>query len=234
MPLHGQNILGSSLSAEGTQTFRAVDPATSQKLDTQFHPATPDEVDRALELADRAFHARQPRDPEQIVALLERIADEIEALGDELIERCGAETGLPAGRLEMERGRTCNQLRLFAGVVAEGSWVDARIDRAVPDRQPIASPEEGQSVSGRQRVIMALDPSDDRLCAFCALGSQPAKGVHQNGALGRRRAMTLDHVGRQRQSGASTQVLLQLINAVGSNEEVDTIVAQTVDRVHGI
>ncbi len=141
MPLHGKNILGSSLSAEGTQTFQAVDPATSQKLDTQFHPATPAEVDRALELAEHAFHARQTRDPEQIAALLERIADEIEALGDELIERCGAETGLPAGRLEMERGRTCNQLRLFGRLVAEGSWVDARIDRALPDRKPIPKPD---------------------------------------------------------------------------------------------
>jgi len=141
MPLHGQNIIGGSLSAEGPRTFQAIAPATGEKLDTPFHDASTVEVDRALQLADGAFHARYPRNPEQDAALLKRTADEIEALGDELIDRGVAETGLPAGRLQMERGRTCNQLRLFAQVVSEGSWVDARIDRALPDRQPIPKPD---------------------------------------------------------------------------------------------
>ena len=53
-------------------------------------------------------------------------------LGDTLIERCMQETALPEGRLKGERGRTVNQLKLFAKVVREGSWVDARIDTAQP------------------------------------------------------------------------------------------------------
>jgi NADP-dependent aldehyde dehydrogenase len=140
MPLHGQNIIGHSLSAEGAATFQAINPATGGKLDTPFHNATQAEVDRALALADHACLARS-REPARITALLERIAAEIEALGDELIERAATETGLSSGRLQMERARTTGQLRLFARLVAEGSWVDARIDRAIPDRKPAPKPD---------------------------------------------------------------------------------------------
>src|SRR5690606_28540093 len=69
------------------------------------------------------------------------IASEIEALGDELLQRAHAETGLPMARLTGERARTTGQLRLFAQLVREGSWVDARIDRALPDRQPLPRPD---------------------------------------------------------------------------------------------
>ena len=141
MALHGKNILGSQLSAAGTETFQAIDPATSRPLETAFHNATPEELDRAVELADRAFDERGSIEPGKTAALLERIADEIEALGDELIERCGQETALPPGRLKGERARTTGQLRLFAQVVAEGSWVDARIDTPLPDRKPIPKPD---------------------------------------------------------------------------------------------
>jgi NADP-dependent aldehyde dehydrogenase len=141
MPLHGKNIIGQSLAAAGSETFQAVDPATSQTLDPAFHHATQEELDRAVHLADQAFQARHAACPERTAAFLRRIADEIEALGDELIERGSRETGLPEGRLQMERGRTTGQLRLFAEVAAEGSWVDARIDRALPDRKPIPKPD---------------------------------------------------------------------------------------------
>ncbi|MHB0777688.1 aldehyde dehydrogenase family protein, partial [Halomonas sp. WWR20] len=68
---------------------------------------------------------------------LETVASEIEAIGDELIQRAVAETGLPQGRIEGERGRTCGQLRLFANVVRAGEWLDVRVDPAMPERQPL-------------------------------------------------------------------------------------------------
>ncbi len=82
---------------------------------------------------------------------LDRIAEEILALGDALIERCGLESGLPPGRLTGERGRTMNQLRLFAEVLREGSWVEARIDPALPDRTPIPRPD-------LRRMLIPLGP----------------------------------------------------------------------------
>ena len=55
----------------------------------------------------------------------------------ELVERANRETALPEARLKGESARTINQLRLFAQVVEEGSWVNARIDPAQPDRKPL-------------------------------------------------------------------------------------------------
>ena len=88
MGLHGKNIVGGELSAEGSTTFRAVDPAKGAPIEPPFHEATQAEVDKALGLADEAF-AKRPRDPAGTVGLLERIADGIEGLGEELIQRCG-------------------------------------------------------------------------------------------------------------------------------------------------
>ncbi|MGZ5255140.1 MAG: aldehyde dehydrogenase (NADP(+)), partial [Flavitalea sp.] len=75
--------------------------------------------------------------PEERAIFLETIADEILALGDELIERTILETGLTQQRLTGERGRTVGQLKLFASLLREGSWVDAVIDTALPDRTPL-------------------------------------------------------------------------------------------------
>ena len=54
-----------------------------------------------------------------------------------MIQQAESETSLPFPRLQGECGRTMNQLKLFAEVIREGSWVDARIDTAQPDRKPI-------------------------------------------------------------------------------------------------
>lgn len=95
------------------------------------------DIDAALEAADRAFEQFRTVPGEQRAVLLEQIAVELEALGDELLDVAHAETALPvAERLMGERARTIRQLRLFADMAREGSWVDARIDRANPDMKP--------------------------------------------------------------------------------------------------
>ena len=87
--------------------------------------------------ANKAWKSYKKASGEVKATFLRTIAQEIEALGDELVHRAMQESGLPEGRIIGERGRTCNQLRLFADLVEEGSWVDAIIDEAVPDRKPI-------------------------------------------------------------------------------------------------
>ncbi len=67
---------------------------------------------------------------------LETIANNIEALGDELLNVANKETNLPLPRLTGERGRTCFQLRMFATMLRKGDYVDATIDTAVPDKTP--------------------------------------------------------------------------------------------------
>ena len=149
--LHGHHLIAGARSADARPTLRATDPASGEPLDPAFAEATSGEVDRALQRADAAFRADRGRPAETRAALLDAIAAEIEALGDALVDRATAETGLPAARIQGERGRTCGQLRLFASVVRDGSWVDARIDTALPDRQPAARPD-------LRRMAVALGP----------------------------------------------------------------------------
>ena len=141
MELHGGNIIGASVSAEGGATFRATDPSTGRALEPPFHIATEAEIARALELAEQSFPAYRSQNPEKIAAFLEAIAAGLEALGEELIARARMETGLPEARLTGERERTTGQLRMFAALAREGSWVDARIDRGDASRTPAPKPD---------------------------------------------------------------------------------------------
>jgi 2,5-dioxopentanoate dehydrogenase len=92
------------------------------------------------ELLAAATSYRAPAATER-VAFLRRIGEEIDALGEELLTVCVEETGLGRDRLAGERARTVNQLRMFANLIEEGSWVDARIDTAQPDRKPVPRPD---------------------------------------------------------------------------------------------
>src|SRR5689334_24910567 len=129
MQLHGRHFIGSETSAEGRETFRGVNPATRGELEPAYREATDGEVDRAARLAAEALDDFRARPAEQRARLLDAIAAEVEKLGDVLVERANAETALGATRLTGERTRTANQLRMFARMVEEGSWVQARIDR---------------------------------------------------------------------------------------------------------
>ncbi|MFN8317952.1 MAG: aldehyde dehydrogenase (NADP(+)) [Saprospiraceae bacterium] len=73
--------------------------------------------------------------------LLRGMADEIEALGDELLQTASAESNLPIVRFQGERGRTCSQLRMFADAIQNGSYEEAVIDTAIQDRQPLPKPD---------------------------------------------------------------------------------------------
>jgi NADP-dependent aldehyde dehydrogenase len=141
MELHGKNIIAGDIVESPGKKFQGFAPASGESIEPQFEEATADHVGRALEAAERAFHEFRKFPAERRATFLEKIADEILALGDALIERAHAETALPKDRLTGERGRTVNQLRMFADLIREGSWVDARIDRAIPDRQPLPKPD---------------------------------------------------------------------------------------------
>ncbi|KPM48768.1 aldehyde dehydrogenase (NADP(+)) [Jiulongibacter sediminis] len=137
MDLQGVNIIGFGTSSEGTVALQAVNPVTGDTLGPLFYNATKEELESATDLAEEAFLIYRKKSGKEKAAFLKKIAEEIEALDDQLIERYSAETGLPAGRAQGERGRTCGQLRLFASLIEEGSWVNAKIDPAMPDRQPL-------------------------------------------------------------------------------------------------
>ena len=120
-----------------------------------FPDATPAEISAAVTRAAAAAPAFAALAPATRGALLEKIADELLALGDTLLETAQRESNLPRARLEGERGRTMGQLRLFASVVRDGSWVDARIDPALPDRKPLPRPDvrrAAAAVRSRTRI----------------------------------------------------------------------------------
>jgi NADP-dependent aldehyde dehydrogenase len=147
----GANFIGGRESREGGVAFRAQDPKTGGALDPEFAEATPAEIDAAARAAGEAFDACASVPPARRAAFLRAIAEQLEGLGDVLLEQAEAETALPRPRLTGERGRTANQARLFADLVEEGSWVDARIDRALPDRQPLPRPD-------LRRMLVPLGP----------------------------------------------------------------------------
>ncbi|WP_036522304.1 aldehyde dehydrogenase family protein, partial [Novosphingobium resinovorum] len=108
--------------AQTQASYAAINPATGAALEPRFTTAGLPEVERACALADEAAVAFAELDPETRAVFLETIADEIVGIGEPLIARAMAETGLPRARIEGERGRTAGQLRLFAQVLREGSW----------------------------------------------------------------------------------------------------------------
>lgn len=137
LPLTGELLIGGHARQGNGEPFQAVGAASGEAIaQPVFHSASAADVDDACRLADEAFDAYRALPSERRAEFLEDCAERIEALGDTLIERAMAETGLPRARLEGERARTANQLRMFARLVCEGDAIDARIEPALPARQP--------------------------------------------------------------------------------------------------
>ena len=122
--------------------FHAIDPSTGKALDPEFISASTQDVERAAELAAAAAPLFAAISSSASARSFSRtIADELTMDGAAIVERAQLETGLPRPRLEGELARTAGQLRLFAEVAEEGSWVDARIDVALPERKPLPRPD---------------------------------------------------------------------------------------------
>jgi len=141
MQLTGLSFIGSQRGSRNGSSFQAFSPQTGEPIQPVFRSATLQELDRAAQLAAEAFSSFSQSSGKTRAALLRRIADAFESRRDDLAQRAQAETALPTPRLTGEVTRTANQFRLFAAVVEEGSWVQARIDPALPDRQPLPRPD---------------------------------------------------------------------------------------------
>ncbi len=150
MMIDGAMLIGGDARQAPTR-FTAIEPATGNSLTPDFSSADAAAVDEACALAEAAFPTYAATDPESRAAFLEAIAANIIAIGDDLIVRAMAESGLPRARLEGERGRTVGQLKMFAQVVRQGDWLDATIDPALPDRAPLPRPD-------LRRVNLAIGP----------------------------------------------------------------------------
>jgi alpha-ketoglutaric semialdehyde dehydrogenase len=141
MQIKGEMIIGRSAVQGKEGTVKAIDPSRNEQIEPAFGLASAAELERAAALAWDAFDVYRNLPLETRAKFLETIADRIMDLGPTLIERAMQETGLPQARLEGERGRTCNQLRLFAKVVRDGRFLTATLDSALPDRAPAPRPD---------------------------------------------------------------------------------------------
>ncbi|HET7890998.1 MAG TPA: aldehyde dehydrogenase (NADP(+)) [Candidatus Sulfotelmatobacter sp.] len=139
--LSGKSLIGFREGAGAGEVFYAANPATGEQLQPGFASATAEEVELAVTLAAKAFETYRRVPGRERGAFLRKIAEQIESVAGDVIERAAQETALPQARLQGEIARTCGQLRLFAQVVEEGSWVQARIDRAAPERKPLPKPD---------------------------------------------------------------------------------------------
>ncbi len=173
--LTGRHLINGQWVQSGNDPFNASTPVTGAPLEPVFHKATNAEVDMALQAAEAAFVQTRDLSPMRWAELLDAIAQRIMDLGDPLLHRANTETGLPLQRLIAERGRTCGQLNLFANLVREGSWVDAVIDTANPQRQPVPKPDV-------RRMLRAIGPvavfgASNFPFAFGACGGDTASAI---------------------------------------------------------
>jgi NADP-dependent aldehyde dehydrogenase len=173
--LTGDLLIGSRDVRERRGEIHAVDPRTGKTLEPGYGLGGTEEVDAAAELAWEAFGPYRATDAATRAGFLERIADEIETVAEPLVARVITETGIAEPRVRGELARTTNQLRLFAAVVREGSYLGARIDPAIPERTPLPRPDL------RQRQVplgpVAVFAASNFPLAFSVAGGDTASAL---------------------------------------------------------
>ncbi len=137
MSLTGKNTIAGELSAEGSDVFFSIDPRSKTRGVLPFHSATESEVKRAVEAAVEAFQEMRQYPSGRLADFLDAIAEQIEALGDDLLHTADSETGLGLPRLTGERARTTGQIRAFAGLLRQGSYLRAVINTEQPGQPAI-------------------------------------------------------------------------------------------------
>ena len=144
MTLNGHSLIAGETIPGSNGTTHGINPATDEQLQPQYTLISEDQLKSATEAATEAFDSFSTLEPELHARFLDTIAENIEAIGEELLERASTETGLGIERLRGERARTTGQLRLFAEVVRQGDYRGVRIDPALPDRAPLPRLLAGQ------------------------------------------------------------------------------------------
>jgi NADP-dependent aldehyde dehydrogenase len=159
MQLTGNLLIGQESVFGSNGSIKAVNASTGAAIEPAFGGATLADLDRACALAWTAFDVYRETAPEARAKFLDTIAQNILDIGDDLIERCMIESGLPRARLEGERGRTVGQLRMFADVVRNGDFLGVRID---PAQATSRSHSRSPAATRRRRSQPAVRSSSRR------------------------------------------------------------------------
>jgi len=140
MTITGKNFIAGEWSGETEGGFVAFDAVNNTAIETSYADATETEVEQAIQKANDAFTVYSELPATERAKFLRAIGEEIVALGDDLVDIATKETGLPAMRIQGERGRTVGQLGLFADLIEKGEY-EPVVDLADPERQPLPKPE---------------------------------------------------------------------------------------------
>ncbi|MDX2417509.1 MAG: aldehyde dehydrogenase (NADP(+)) [Xanthomonadales bacterium] len=172
--IKGQSCIAGNWITPPGENFQSFNPYSKETM-YGFASCGSNEIEQATRAADHAFQTYRKLDGKTIGVFLNTIADEIEALGDQLLEVCDSETALGLIRLTGERGRTSGQLRAFAELASKGEWVQASIDTALPDRAPVPKPD-------LRRMMKAIGPvaifgASNFPFAFSTLGGDTASAL---------------------------------------------------------
>jgi NADP-dependent aldehyde dehydrogenase len=136
IPIRGLSLVAGQTVETSGATFHGYNPATGLPLDAAFFSASGSDVDRAVSAATAAFPALSATSGAERAKLLRAIADGLDLAAGQIVPQANLETALPIARLTGEVARTSGQMRLFAVLLEEGSWVNARIDTADGARTP--------------------------------------------------------------------------------------------------
>ncbi|KIY40705.1 ketoglutarate semialdehyde dehydrogenase [Pseudomonas sp. 10-1B] len=175
LEVSGHNYIAGARSAKGTRTLQSHDASTGEALPYRFHQATNEEVNAAAEAAAVAYPVYRNFSAERRADFLDAIAAELDALDESFIQLVCQETALPAGRIQGERARTSGQMRLFATMLRRGDFYGARINRALPDRQPLPRPDLRQYRTGIGPV--AVFGASNFPLAFSTAGGDTASAL---------------------------------------------------------
>jgi 2,5-dioxopentanoate dehydrogenase len=175
MKLEGLSIIGQGRAKTAGRPTPAINPATGAALGPDYFWATTADVEVAAQLAAKAFGEFSRWPGKRRAGLLRRIAELIETNATAIQERANQETALPLARLQGETARTCGQLRLFASLIEEGWWQDARIDHADPNRKPLPKPDVRSMLAPLGPVVVFS--SSNFPLAFSVAGGDTASAL---------------------------------------------------------
>jgi 2,5-dioxopentanoate dehydrogenase len=137
----GANLIASYWSKKGSRTLKSINPIDGSRNEPEFVEATIEEIAEATKAAEMSLVDPAFQDIQLRSQFLGTIADQIESLGEEILEVCHLETGLPRQRLEGEKARTIFQLRSFSNLVRSGKFLEISVDKAIPEREPMPKPD---------------------------------------------------------------------------------------------
>ncbi|MGV8881535.1 MAG: aldehyde dehydrogenase (NADP(+)) [Rhodoglobus sp.] len=165
-----------------TNAIIRINPATGSQTTLNITESTSDDVARICRLAADAFLAsRFSTDRETRIALLSAIADRLDAAADSIIETVVAETALTAAAVAGELTRTTNQLRFFATVVAETSYLEATIDHSTattPDLRRMLLPTGPVAVFSASNFPLAFSVAGGDTASALAAGAPVVVKAH--------------------------------------------------------